>query len=214
MNKLPSSFLILTIVIWHSSQFPCHNHSFISKNFIDPSQGDNEWPKWLFIRENESDVTQLFPTLCNPMDCTLPSSSIHGILQARILEWDLPNPGIEPRSPELLADSLPSEPLRLLYLFIYKRWIVNLVLFDFHQLKKKTQLATSNYSLPSNSYILMYMMGFPGGSVGKESACNVRWAGSLGQEDPLEEEMATHSSVLAWNIPWTEELDRVQSTGL
>ena len=32
------------------------------------------------------------------------------------------------------------------------------------------------------------------------------WVQSLGQEDPLEEEMATHSSVLAWRVPWTEEL--------
>ena len=36
---------------------------------------------------------------------------------------------------------------------------------------------------------------------------------SLGREDPLEEEMATHSSVLAWEIPWTEELGRLQSMG-
>ena len=36
---------------------------------------------------------------------------------------------------------------------------------------------------------------------------------SLGGEDPLEEEMATHSSVLAWRIPWTEEPGRLQSTG-
>ena len=36
---------------------------------------------------------------------------------------------------------------------------------------------------------------------------------SLGQEDPLEEEMATHSSILAWRIPWTEELGRLQSVG-
>ena len=35
---------------------------------------------------------------------------------------------------------------------------------------------------------------------------------SLGQEDPLEKEMATHSSILAWRIPWTEELDRLWST--
>ena len=56
-------------------------------------------------------VTQLCLTLCDPMDC------IHGILQARILEWvafpfsrGLPNPGIEPRSATLLADSLPAEP--------------------------------------------------------------------------------------------------------
>ena len=36
---------------------------------------------------------------------------------------------------------------------------------------------------------------------------------SLGQEDPLEQEMATHSSTLAWRIPWTEEPDRLQSMG-
>ena len=36
---------------------------------------------------------------------------------------------------------------------------------------------------------------------------------SLGQEDPLEEEMATHSSVLAWKIPWTEEPGGLQSLG-
>ena len=37
------------------------------------------------------------------------------------------------------------------------------------------------------------------------------WVRSLGQEAPLEKGMATHSSILAWRIPWTEELDRLQS---
>ena len=37
--------------------------------------------------------------------------------------------------------------------------------------------------------------------------------GSLGQEDPLEEEMATHASILAWRIPWTEETGELQSVG-
>ena len=37
---------------------------------------------------------------------------------------------------------------------------------------------------------------------------------SLGWEDPLEKEMATHSSILAWEIPWTEEPGRLQSMGL
>ena len=37
---------------------------------------------------------------------------------------------------------------------------------------------------------------------------------SLGQEDPLEEGMATHSSILAWEIPWTEEPGELQSVGL
>ena len=40
------------------------------------------------------------------------------------------------------------------------------------------------------------------------------WVRSLGQEDPLEEGMATHSSILAWRIPWTEEPGRLQSMGL
>ena len=52
--------------------------------------------------------------LCNPMDHSLPGSSVHGILQARILAFlspgGLPNPGIELWSPVLQADSLPSEP--------------------------------------------------------------------------------------------------------
>ena len=39
------------------------------------------------------------------------------------------------------------------------------------------------------------------------------WVSSLGQEDPLEEEMATHSSILAWGIPWTEEPGGLQSMG-
>ena len=52
-----------------------------------------------------------------PMDCSLPGSSVHGVLQGRILEWaailypgDLSDPGIERGSPALQADSLPSEP--------------------------------------------------------------------------------------------------------
>ena len=40
------------------------------------------------------------------------------------------------------------------------------------------------------------------------------WVQSLGQEDLLEKEMATHSSILAWKIPWTEEPGRLQSMGL
>ena len=39
------------------------------------------------------------------------------------------------------------------------------------------------------------------------------WVGSLGQEDPLEKGMATHSSILAWRVPWTEEPGRLQLQG-
>ena len=67
-------------------------------------------------------VAQSCPTLCDPVDYTA-----RGILQARILEWvavpfsrDLPNPGIKPRSPALLVDSLPAEPpVKPFYLYLY-----------------------------------------------------------------------------------------------
>ena len=53
------------------------------------------------------------------------------------------------------------------------------------------------------------LMGFPGGASGKESMpvqkTQETQVGSLGQEDPLEEEMATHSNILAWRMPWIEE---------
>ena len=42
--------------------------------------------KCIYIHESESEVAQLCPTLCDPMDCSLPRSSIHGIFQARLLE--------------------------------------------------------------------------------------------------------------------------------
>ena len=46
---------------------------------------------------------------------------------------------------------------------------------------------------------------------GKESACNPGDMSSLGREDPLEKEMATHSSIPAWSVPWTEEPGGLQS---
>ena len=52
-------------------------------------------------------------------------------------------------------------------------------------------------------------LGFPGGSVVKKKKIHLPmqdpWVPSLGQEDPLEKEMATHFSILAWRTPWTEE---------
>ena len=80
--------------------------------------------------ESESEVAQSCPTLCDPVDCSPPGSSIHVILQARILgglpfpsQGDRPDPGIEPRSPASQAEALLSEPpgkpvyVRMDYLF-------------------------------------------------------------------------------------------------
>ena len=55
---------------------------------------------------------------------------------------------------------------------------------------------------------------FLGGSDGKESAAiQETWVRSLGWEDPLEKRMVTHSSILAWRIPWTEEPGGLHSMG-
>ena len=89
-------------------------HAIVRALGVDVGQGDlaSCSPK----ETNESEVAESCPTLCDPMDCSLPGSSVRGILQARVLEWaaasspgDLPNQGIEPRSPALWADALPSE---------------------------------------------------------------------------------------------------------
>ena len=94
-------------------------------------------------------LTQLCPTLCDPKDCSPPGSSVHGILQARILE--------------------------------------------------RVASSFSNVCVYIHTHICK---GFPGSSVVKSlppmQETQVR---SLSWEDPLEESMATHSSILAWRIP-------------
>ena len=87
-------------------------------------------------------VAQLCLTLCDPMDCIPPGSSVHGILQARTLEWvaipspgDLPDPGIIPVSPAWQADSLPLNHLgSLFYIFVILKimahWMVDDLLFS------------------------------------------------------------------------------------
>ena len=132
-------------------------------------------------------VPQSCLTLCDPMDCSLPGSSVHGILQARILERvaipfsrDLLDPGIEPRSPVFRQILYHLNHQRSPYLYLY------LYIPDFMVAQTVKRLLTMQETRV--------------------------W--SLGREDPLEKEMATHSSTLAWKIPWTEEPGRLQSIGL
>ena len=65
--------------------------------------------------QSESEVAQSGPTLCDPMDGNLPGSRSMGFSRQEYLRspspGDLPNPGIEPGSPALQTDALPSEPL-------------------------------------------------------------------------------------------------------
>ena len=102
-----------------------------------------------------NEVAQSCPTLCDPMDCSLPGFSVHGILLARILEWvtisfpgDLPDSGIEPRSPTLEADALTTEPPGKPWILYFYIWNTNfpITIYNFFQnyfLESKKSLCDS-----------------------------------------------------------------------
>ena len=79
--------------------------------------------------------------------------------------------------------------------------ITNVFIFE-----KKSFIKKPVGSIKAKIMTIINFGGFPGGSLAKNPSANVGDAGSIpGQEDPLEKEMATHSNILAWRIPWTEE---------
>ena len=99
------------------------------------SAGQFSYKKTLACAVSEwvNEVAQSCPTLCDPMDCSLPGSSVHGIFQARVLEWvaisfsrDPPNPGIEHGLPHCRQTLLPSEPPGKHMQRLYKRWPVRM----------------------------------------------------------------------------------------
>ena len=80
---------------------------------------------------------------------------------------------------------------------------------------KKQRHYFANKGLDSQSYGFSssHQASLVAHMVKRLSPVRETWVQSLGWEDPLEKEMATHSSTLAWKIPWTEERGRLQSTG-
>ena len=83
-------------------------------------------------------------------------------------------------------------------------WTVGLLVLVTSTIKCK------NNNNNDNTYV--QRLSFPGGSVVKNlPAVQETWVRSLGWEDPLEKGMATHSSILAWRIPWTELSSRLKS---
>ena len=91
------AFLVALEIFPHSifhenSKFICHPLDHLTNRFIKTLFKDSGKANLLFglyykLIEGESEVTQSCRTLCDPMDCSLPSSSIHEFFQARVLEW-------------------------------------------------------------------------------------------------------------------------------
>ena len=117
--------------------------------------------------KSESEVAQSCPTVSDPMDCSLPGFSIHGIFQARVLEWGA-------------------------------------IAFS-HNTRDTSLTPGSGRSAGEGiGYPLQYSWAsFVGQLVNNPPVTQEIWAQSLGWEDPLEKGKATHSSILAWRIPWT-----------
>ena len=128
--------------------------------------------------------------LCNAMDCSPPGFSAHGILQARTLEWVA--------MPSSRGSSQPANSTHVSYLScIGSRFFTTSTTWEARNGGEIIDF------ISSVSFCFIYFLQ-------ETSEAQVR---SLGWEDPLEEGMATHSSIFACRIPWTEEPGRPQSIG-
>ena len=72
----------------------------------------------------------------------------------------------------------------------------------------------SGFIVILSGFIISFWTSLVAQIVKRLSTMRETWVRSLGREDPLEKEMAIHSSTIAWKIPWTEEPGRLQSMGL
>ena len=104
-------------------------------------------------------------------------------------------------------------------------WILGFLSQSHNHVRQFNLISLRIYSERTGSFCVyiciyifeLYLIGFPGGTVEKNPLANARdtedTVRSLDWEDPLEEEMATHSRILVWEIPWTEEPGGLQSMG-
>ena len=170
-------------------------------------------------------VTQSCPTLCDPKDCSSPGSSVHGILQARILEWvailsrgsSLPRDQthISCIGSRFFTTEPPGKPKGSthntcynFFLGFYLYCVDTLWLTGLLQNELETR-----FSLESKVFYDTIKHTHFKKSPKRLSTMRETWVWFLGWEDPLEKEMAIHSRTIAWKIPCTEEPGWLQSMG-
>ena len=122
--------------------------------------------------------------------------------------WDLPRPGIKPMPPALAGRFFATEPPGRPPVGIFGRRIFEEP--NNREIPDQETISPDLVWLDDLTIAFASSLNFSGGSGRKKSICN---AGdsvqSLGWDDPLEKRMATHSSLLVWRIPWTEEPGRL-----
>ena len=126
-------------------------------------------------------------SLCNPRDCSLPGSSVHGILRARILEWIT--------MPSSRGSSQPRiEPMS--HISCIGRQVL------YHQCQPEAHLEPYlGFKILSVHFSII--VSLVAQLVKNLHAMRETWVRSLGWEDPLEKGKATHCRILVWRIPWT-----------
>ena len=163
-------------------------------------------------------VSQSCLTLCGPMDCSPPGSSVHGIFQARLLEWDAISYSRGSSWPRDQADSLP---LSLLWSPVSLGTALNLEIslrIDNCVFQSMNMINVFIFYLDSILFLISLYMVFPlvvyrcESWTIKKAEC---WRTEIGRDLATEQEkaMAPHSSTLAWKIPCTEEPGGLQSMG-
>ena len=162
--------------------------------------------------------------LCNPKDCSPPGSSVHGILQARILEWVaissssgsswprdwthhscIGKQSAEPLGKPTVTGGPVVKDSKTFTAGVHS-------IPDWGTKNPTCRVAEKRKKNLSDIYEPFIWFGLPWWL--RWPAMWETWVRSLGREDPLEKEMATHSSTLAWKIPWKEEPGRLQSMGV
>ena len=170
-------------------------------------------------------VAQLGPTLCDPMDCSPPGSSVYGILQARILEWvAIPfskgssQTSVFPALFKVMGTVQDKQVLEITFksyaMHVEKRIICTKSIIS-SCLNAcvdciNYRAGIISYNKLAYSLKLSYSLGFPGGSVVKNSPANQfdPWVRNM----PWRRKWQPTSSICAWEIPCTEEPGGLQST--
>ena len=139
-------------------------------------------------------MLQYCPTVCDPMDCRLPASSVHGISQARILEWVA--------MPSSRASSQPKDQSHVSCVSciaggFFPHWVIR----EFKHSNK--EIDSYQVKLEKIHCLIWVSLGKGNPQLFEQSYCSTS-----------EKAMTPHSSTLAWKLPWTEEPGGLQSMGL